>query len=149
MAVGSDIPDLLPLVAAYCEADQHDFFPVETAAALDELIGNDAYGCIWVACNGDALCGYAVMAWGYSLEIHGREAVLDELFVDVKYRSQGIGRTLIETAFDDARQRGIRRVFLETEAANTAARELYLHLGFSLQDSIWMSRTLMNERDAD
>jgi len=34
----------------------------------------------------------------------------------------------------------VRRIFLETEAPNDAARRLYERHGFVAEDSIWMAR---------
>ncbi|MGB0800787.1 MAG: GNAT family N-acetyltransferase, partial [Ilumatobacteraceae bacterium] len=39
-------------------------------------------------------------------------------------------------------ERGMRRIFLETEAPNDAARRLYARHGFTAEDSIWMAALL-------
>ena len=38
--------------------------------------------------------------------------------------------------------RGMRRIFLETEAINANARRLYERHGYEEEDSIWMALTL-------
>jgi ribosomal protein S18 acetylase RimI-like enzyme len=43
---------------------------------------------------------------------------------------------------DDLRARGVKRIVLETERPNDAARRLYTRLGFTAEDSIWMSKVL-------
>ncbi|MHA2034367.1 MAG: hypothetical protein DRO93_04315 [Candidatus Thorarchaeota archaeon] len=45
------------------------------------------------------------------------------------YRRRGIGRTLIQHAFEAMRRAGLVQVELEARESNTAARGLYSHLG--------------------
>ena len=47
------------------------------------------------------------------------------------YRRIGIGRSLMETAIDEARLRGGAQVVLEVRASNEAAQILYRELGFT------------------
>jgi ribosomal-protein-alanine N-acetyltransferase len=46
------------------------------------------------------------------------------------YRRLGVGRSLMEAAIDEARQRGAAQVLLEVRASNEAAQLLYKNLGF-------------------
>lgn len=50
--------------------------------------------------------------------------------VDVGFRRRGMARLLLQAAFDDARRRGGKRVFLEVATDNDPARALYVDLGF-------------------
>ena len=59
---------------------------------------------------------------------------LQDLFTAPMVRGQGIGRALILGVFRQARADGIQRVYWQTQAGNTAGRQLYdkvaQHLGF-------------------
>ncbi len=57
---------------------------------------------------------------------------ITELWVEEKYRKQGIGRALIEMAKEQARRERRRAVILETQSCNTNAIDFYQHEGFSL-----------------
>jgi ribosomal-protein-alanine N-acetyltransferase len=62
--------------------------------------------------------------------------VEDELHVNnvaahQDYRRMGIGRSLMESAMDEASRRGVSHVILEVRASNEAAQLLYRDLGFS------------------
>lgn len=81
--------------------------------------------------------GYAVATWSYSIESGGPDALLDEIFV--RERGRGRGRGLMEAVFAVMRDRGMTRIFLETESHNGSARVFYETLGFEAQDSVWMS----------
>ena len=46
-------------------------------------------------------------------------------------RQQGLGAALVREAAEEARRRGVRRLFLEVSTRNPAARGLYSSLGFA------------------
>jgi ribosomal protein S18 acetylase RimI-like enzyme len=56
---------------------------------------------------------------------------LEDLFVRSAARGAGLGGKLVSLALERARERGCRRVELDTNEANDAALELYRRLGFS------------------
>ena len=58
---------------------------------------------------------------------------IQELHVEEAYRRRGIGRALVDHAVEEARERGIRTVFIDTSDDNTAARRLYEGAGFREQ----------------
>lgn len=142
VAERSDLADLIAMVAEYCEADGHEFDAHVANAGLATLLddNHDRYGIVLIAEEADALVGYCVLAWGWSIECGGREAVLDELYV--RARRRGIGSELLRCAEATCREHGVLRVFLETEAPNDAARRLYTRHGFTTETSIWMSKLL-------
>lgn len=138
LAGPSDLGALLMLVREYCIEDRHDFDEPQVRKALMPLLENDQLGVVWVI--GMPAEGYAVVTWGYSLESGGRDALLDEVYV--RERGRGSGATLLKAAITDATARGMKRMFLETESPNQAARRFYARHGFEAEDSIWMSLRL-------
>lgn len=50
--------------------------------------------------------------------------------VDLRLRSQGIGRLLVAKVADDARHSGASKLYLEVRENNIAARRLYQSMGF-------------------
>ncbi len=149
LSTRSDLDAIVQLCtrfASFAEAGR-DHVPFDASAAtacLAPLVDHDRFGIVLVAELPEArtttsdLVGYLVLTWGYSLESGGREALIDEVYVEPKGR--GAGSALVDAAIVECERRGLRRVFLETEAANGRARELYLRKGFEVDDSVWMSR---------
>lgn len=137
-AVTADASRLLSLIEAFCQADGHPFNQARVLAALLPLLRDDRHGVVWMI--GEPVAGYAVVTWGYSLESGGRDALLDEIYVS--HPNRGLGARAVEEILADLAERSIRRIFLETEAANAAVRRFYSRLGFVEEDSTWMAREI-------
>jgi len=58
------------------------------------------------------------------------EAFVLAVYVAEAYRGRGLGRRLMETAEEWARQRGLKRITLSVGVHNTSARRLYEGLGY-------------------
>lgn len=56
--------------------------------------------------------------------------ILNDLFVDEKFRSHGVGHLLIETCKKHAIETNAKGLFLQTEIKNRHARKFYLDHGF-------------------
>lgn len=76
------------------------------------------------------LLGYMVLGFGFSLEFHGRDCLLDEFYVVPEHRSKGIGRAAVEFAIAMCRKMGIHAVHLEADYVNVRGHEFYKKLGF-------------------
>ena len=64
----------------------------------------------------------------YPLE--GGEAEIRKMYLLPAFRGQGLGRLLLEQLVAEARQRGYRRLVLETASVLTSAEALYRSFGF-------------------
>ncbi|MEV0681595.1 GNAT family N-acetyltransferase [Actinosynnema sp. NPDC050436] len=131
----SDLPSLLPLLREFYEVDGHHYDEAVLTSALGPLLADDSVGQVWLFDT-----GYAVLTWGWSLESGGRDALLDEFFV--RNRGGGVGGRVIEELAEVSRAAGARRMVLETEAPNDAARRFYRRHGFEPEASTWMMRDL-------
>ncbi|TKK68053.1 GNAT family N-acetyltransferase [Ilyomonas limi] len=56
--------------------------------------------------------------------------ILNDLYVEVMYRKQGVGRKLIEAALQFAKEAGATFIQLETMQHNITAQRLYEAMGF-------------------
>ncbi len=54
---------------------------------------------------------------------------LEDLYVDPAHRGGGVGRALIEAAYAAAVERGVQRVYWQTQQYNAPARSLYDTVG--------------------
>jgi GNAT superfamily N-acetyltransferase len=95
-----------------------------------QLIENPALGRLLVFEQDDELIGYMVLGFGFSLEFHGRDCLIDEFYVVPEHRCKGIGGAAIELAIATCREMGIRAVHLEADYVNVRGHEFYKRLGF-------------------
>lgn len=142
-ATPKDLSTLLELIREFCAIDGHNFDEQRLCNALPALLETDEYGLVWLIDN--PADGYAVVTWGYSLESGGREALIDEIYL--RSRERGMGSVAIAEILNDCRQRGLKSVFLETEAHNGRVRRFYERAGFRKDDSVWMSLPLETPQD--
>ena len=110
--------------------------------AIDGLFAEPSHGGIWLIHADAAPVGYLVLTIGYSLEFHGRYALLDEFFVDRAWRGQGIGTRALAFAEEWCRSRGLRALRLEVGHDNRRALGLYQRTGFELHDRHLMTKWL-------
>ena len=137
----ADLEQLIPLCIDYCIADEHTVDESLIRAGVSGLLASADRGFVLVACDeSGTLIGYAAVSCGWSIEIGGADFVLVELFVCDQ--GQGIGSELVAAVETHCRSLGVKRIFLETERPNERARLLYSRLGFTEDDSIWMSKDL-------
>lgn len=78
----------------------------------------------FVAADGDALAGFAILRTAYE------EGELFNIAVDTVCRRRGVGRQLLDTVLYEAARKEVKTVFLEVRASNEAAKALYLSRGF-------------------
>ena len=88
------------------------------------------------------VAGYLVVCFGWSLEFHGRDAFVDELYLREDFRGRGIGTRALEVAVDLCRASGVRVLHLEVERRNTRAQAMYRRAGFVDREYCRMMRRL-------
>lgn len=125
LAENPDRATLLALMRELYAYDKTPFDAEEHGHALETLLAHESYGRIWIIQQGKEAIGYVVLAFGYSLEFRGRDAIIDELFIAEKYRRQGIGTRVLEFLEETCRTLDVRAMHLEVECANIAAQGFY------------------------
>ena len=78
-----------------------------------------------VAASGTKLLGLVHYLYHRSTTRIELTCYLQDLFTDESERGRGVGRSLIEGVYQEARAAGIRRVCWHTHETNTAGRLLY------------------------
>ena len=110
------------------EFDEPTPGPAQLASRVGQLI---AAGDTVVLIGGESPDGLALLRFRPSIWTEGLECYLAELYVIPSARGRGLGRDLMETALQIARDRGADYMDLNTSEADVAARALYESLGFS------------------
>ena len=79
---------------------------------------------------GDPAAGILQLRFRHAVWTGTDDAHLEDLFVSAGARGSGVGRELVEAAFERARERGCARMLLDTNESNEAALRLYESMGF-------------------
>lgn len=77
--------------------------------------------------------GYAIVSMKFETEVGGMAAWIEELFVEEKFRSKGIGKKFFEHLAEDLKGR-LKRIRLEVGDDNEGAKKLYKNIGFEFLD---------------
>ena len=91
-----------------------------------ELAQSDVAHVFLMRLAGGPIAGFC-SCWIVVDELH-----VNTLVVDLPYRRQGLGVTLMRWVMDEAVRRGVRRATLEVRESNQAALALYRSLGFQV-----------------
>ena len=116
------------------------FDAASVSQALAEFLNDPRLGQVWVVYAGSDPVGYVVLTLGFSLEYHGRDAFIDELYLLPEWRGQGVGRRVLEFIEVEAAVLGIYALHLEVERGNSRAQTLYQKFGFRDQQRLLMTK---------
>ena len=138
----ADVPALLGMMEQLYAEDGGRFDAGPAERAVRGLLRDGSLGAVWILEDDHGACGYVVLTLGYSLEFHGRDAFVDELFVAAAHRARGHGGRALALLEAECRRRGVHALHLEVTPTNEAAVELYRRQGFELRERRLMTRPL-------
>ncbi|MFZ6873365.1 GNAT family N-acetyltransferase [Undibacterium sp. Di27W] len=88
----------------------------------------------------DEALGYILLRYRDSMWVNGKEATVEDLFVDPAKRKNGIGRALVAHALAHAEASGCVAACLDTNEFNLASTRIYRDLGFNDHSQRWNGR---------
>lgn len=125
-----DMPSLLELMREFY-LQQHMHLDEKAAmAAAKKLMNDPSVGEIYFIFRGAELAGYFALTFCFSLEFHGRFALLDELYIRESFRRQKLGQAIVAFAEGICRKNGIKALRLEVGQQNVPAQALFSAVGF-------------------
>ena len=128
-----------------------DLYAHDGLAPLDEatarrallgIIGDNTLGRVFLILLANEVAGYAVLTFGYSLEFHGCDAFVDEIYLHAEYRGLGIGKRALQFLTEVCAAEGVNALHLEVERENTSAQTVYRKFGFEDHDRYLMTKWL-------
>jgi ribosomal protein S18 acetylase RimI-like enzyme len=140
IATPEDLERLLPLVRELWKHEHMEWDDVRTPAALARLLGDETLGRVWISEDAGRVIAYLALCFGYSLEFFGRDAFIDELYIDPAYRNHGHGFHLLATVEAACPALGVRALHLEVDHLNARAKGLYARAGFTDHDRYLMTK---------
>jgi GNAT superfamily N-acetyltransferase len=137
-----DLPDLLPLVRAYC--DFYEVAPADDAlVALSRALvgdpGREGVQLIARSDDGDAV-GFATVFWSWNTLIAARIGVMNDLYVTPTARGTGAAEALISACADECRAHGAAELTWQTAKDNGRAQRVYDRFGATRAE--WLDYSL-------
>lgn len=126
----ADLASLMPLVERYHEFEGIVKPDNERREALMPLLQTPQYGVIYAIEQDTVAVGYMALAYGYSIEFGGREAVVDEFFIEPAQRGRGLGRYVLDLVVKKLSEARFVALNLEVAHQNSGAKSLYERKGF-------------------
>jgi RimJ/RimL family protein N-acetyltransferase len=138
----ADLPDLLPLMRAYCDfyevaPSDADLLAMSRALIADpereglQLIARDADG---------AAVGFTTIFWSWSTLSASRIGVMNDLFVTPAARGKGTAEGLIRLALEYSVNHRASSLNWQTASDNSRARALYERIGARREE--WLDYSL-------
>ncbi len=79
LVTGNEIPVVYRLMEDYYSEGKSPRYPKKHRWAVEKLVENPAIGRLWLVMVGHDVVGYLVLTLGYSLEMGGLDAFLDDI----------------------------------------------------------------------
>jgi GNAT superfamily N-acetyltransferase len=144
----ADLPELLPLMRAYCDFYQvapSDQALLELSQALlvdprreglQLLARDDAGGAV----------GFATLFWTWQTLTAARVGVMNDLYVAAEARGGGVADGLIAACLERCREHGATRLVWQTAVDNHRAQAVYDRIGATREDR-WLDYELPVDPD--
>jgi GNAT superfamily N-acetyltransferase len=131
LADGSDAADVTRLLAGFRDWWGYQAPSDEAlASGVERLLADAATDFLLAPGDSGQPVGVCALRYRYGVWLDGLDCCLEDLFVEERARGGGVGAELVRAAIQRARERGCRRMELDTNEDNAAARALYESFGF-------------------
>ncbi len=133
-ATQDDLEDILPLVQAYRVFYERAPDPQRERDFIEAHLRSGT-STIFIAEIGSEPAAFMQLFKTYSTVRLSGTWILEDLFVDPRFRKSGVGSALLERALQHARRDSSSGMFLETAHDNVGAQALYENAGWTREAS--------------
>jgi GNAT superfamily N-acetyltransferase len=139
----TDLPELLPLVRAYCDFYQVTPSDQELLALSRALLADPKREGLQLLARDEAgkAVGFATLYWTWQTLVAARVGVMNDLFVAAEARGKGVAEGLIAACLERCREHGATRLVWQTASDNHRAQAVYARVG-ATRDDRWLDYDL-------
>jgi ribosomal protein S18 acetylase RimI-like enzyme len=131
VADGEDAAEVTRLMIAFRDWWEREQPSDESfAAGVVRLLGDPLTEFLLAVPDDGAAVGVCQLRYRYGLWYDAADCWLEDIYVDERAQRLGVGRALADTALEQARKRGCRRIQLDVTETNEPAVAFYRRLGF-------------------
>lgn len=135
-----DASIILEMMQKFYLIDNYSFNRETTSKNIIDFIKNPNYGNIWLIRKDDIVIGYIIITIVFSFEFKGKNAFVDELYIDKNYRNLGAGSKAIDFVSAEAKKMNIKALHLEVEKHNEKAINIYKKQSFFEHNRFMMTK---------
>jgi GNAT superfamily N-acetyltransferase len=143
IATEADLPELLPLMRAYCDFYEVDPSDEALVAMARELIADPLKEGVQLIAREESgrAVGFSTVFWTWSTLSASRIAVMNDLYLTEDARGGGVAEELIEASAERAREHGATSLDWTTAHDNLRAQKVYDRVG-AKRDERWLDYSL-------
>ena len=130
LVADSTLPQFIDLMREFYAAENLNFNEEVAKVAVRKTLMDSSLGSAYLILVDKTVVGYFALTFGFSLEFHGKFALMDELYIRQAYRRQKLGKAAIEFAEGICKKMGIKALRLEVGHENEIAQNLYRRMNF-------------------
>jgi ribosomal protein S18 acetylase RimI-like enzyme len=136
LAKPDDAPRLLKLIAAFHAEASIERSDEQRTTALLPLLKGSPHGAAWLFGPAKAPTGYTIITFGWSLEMGGLDAFIDELYIRPNVRKRGIASEVLMAISSSLACADVKALHSEIDVSNDATQRLYARAHFKLCDML-------------
>lgn len=129
-----DAPRLLTLIAAFHAEAGIKRSDEQRDDTLIPLLKGSPHGAAWLFGPAKAATGYTIITFGWSLEMGGLNAFIDELYIRPSVRKRGIASEVLMAISSSLASAGVKALHSEIDDKNDTTQRLYARAHFKLCD---------------
>lgn len=132
----NDIGQIVRLMLDFAEYEKlTDYCEITEDKLNDAIFGSDSFVESLVALDGETPIGYAIY-FPYFASFRGQRGYyLEDIFIDAKYRGQGVGEAMLKHIARQAKSRGFERIDFQVLDWNEPAIKFYEKFGAEVNES--------------
>lgn len=127
--------------ALYRHDEDYDSM-VNIEEGVKSLLKNEALATAYFIKGQEEKIGYVILTKYHSVEKGGLTVYIDELYVETRFRRQGVGKNILDKVTEVARSMGAKTLWVQAEAYNTAAQQFFKSQGFQPNNCLNFERPL-------
>jgi ribosomal protein S18 acetylase RimI-like enzyme len=143
------LEEILSYVRAFHEHEDIRLSEQQRLSAIRSLLGESRLGRIFLIRSGSRTVGYVAVCFGYSIEFEGRDAFVDEIFIEPESRGMGHGQNALRLLKQEMERLGIKALHLEVDRTNEKARHLYHSVGFEPREKYFLMSAFLSGTTAE
>lgn len=134
LATPEDAERTLALVAAFHKEFDLSLSDQQRQKSVMPLLDGTPHGSLYLAGPRRAPIGYVAVSLGWSIELGGLDAFVDEFYLRPGVRGRGIGGEMLSALARILRADQVRALHLEVDRTNLRTQAFYGRNGFRLRD---------------